>query len=80
MFLCSALKQIRDHLKQGHHKRALAVLKAAMVTWPEYSMFVTPEKDEKDKEGEERYVIIIESLSTDVFEPRTSTGSLCSCS
>ena len=56
MFLCSALKQIKDYLKQGHHKKALALLKAAMVTWPEYSMFVTREKDEEQKEGEERYV------------------------
>ena len=56
MFVCSALKQIRDHLNQGHHKKALAVLKAAMVTWPEYSMFVTQENDEEEKEGEERYV------------------------
>ena len=56
MFLCSALKQIRDHLNQGHHKKALAVLKAAMVTWPEYSMFVIQEKDEEQKEDEERYV------------------------
>jgi len=32
------------------------VLKAAMVTWPEYSMFVTPEKDEEQKECEERCV------------------------
>ena len=56
MFLCSALKQIRDHLSQGHHKKALAVLKAAMVTWPEYDMFVTQEKDEEQKEDGERYV------------------------
>lgn len=56
VFLCSALKQIRDHLNQGHHKKALAVLKAAMVTWPEHSMFVTQEKDEEQKEDEERYV------------------------
>ena len=56
MFVCSALKQIRDQLNQGHHKKALAVLKAAMVTWPEYSMFVTQEKDEEEKKGEERYV------------------------
>lgn len=56
MFLCSALKQIRDHLSQGQHKKALAVLKAAMVTWPEYNMFVTQEKDEEQKEDGERYV------------------------
>ena len=56
MFLCSALKQIRDHLSQGHHKKALAVLKAAMVTWPEYGMFVTQEKDEEQKEDEQRFV------------------------
>ena len=53
--LCSALKQIRDHLDKGHHIKALAVLKAAMVTWPEYSMFVTPERDEEQQEDEERY-------------------------
>ena len=58
MSLCSALKQIRDHLNQGHHKKALAVLKAAMVTWPEYSMFVTQEKDEEQKEDEERYMYV----------------------
>ena len=27
-----------------------------MVTWPEYSMFVTQENDEEEKEGDERYV------------------------
>ena len=55
VLLCSALKQIRDHLDKGHHIKALAVLKAAMVTWPEYSMFVTPERDEEQQEDEERY-------------------------
>lgn len=51
-----ALKQIRDNLSQGHHKKALAVLKAAMVTWPEYDMFVTQEKDEEQKEDGESEV------------------------
>ncbi|KAJ7379614.1 meiotic chromosome condensation [Desmophyllum pertusum] len=48
-----ALKQIREHLHQGHHKKALAVLKAAMITWPENSMFVTPDRDEEQKEDGE---------------------------
>ena len=56
VFLYSALKQIREHLHQGHHKKALAVLKAAMITWPENSMFVTPDRDEEQKEDGERYM------------------------
>jgi len=50
----SALKQIRKHLNQGNHKKALAVLKAAMVTWPEYSMFVTSDGNEEPEEDEQR--------------------------
>jgi len=44
--LVSALKQIKTYLNQGHHKKALAVLKAAMVTWPEESMFLVPEREQ----------------------------------
>ncbi|XP_015767731.1 PREDICTED: condensin complex subunit 1-like [Acropora digitifera] len=44
--LVSALKQIKTYLNQGHHKKALAVLKAAMVTWPEESMFLVAEKEQ----------------------------------
>ncbi|CAH3036153.1 unnamed protein product [Pocillopora meandrina] len=48
-----ALKQIRGHLHKGHHKKALAVLKAAMVTWPEYTMFFRAERDpELQEDGE----------------------------
>ena len=53
--LYSALKQIRGHLHKGHHKKALAVLKAAMVTWPEYTVFVRAERDPEQQEDEERY-------------------------
>ncbi|XP_066028149.1 condensin complex subunit 1 [Pocillopora verrucosa] len=48
-----ALKQIRGHLHKGHHKKALAVLKAAMVTWPEYTMFFRAERDPEQQEDEE---------------------------
>lgn len=55
VLLNSALKQIRNHLYNGHHKKALAVLKAAMVTWPEYKMFVCAERDPEQQQDEERY-------------------------
>ena len=42
-FFFSALKQIRNNLNHGHHKRALAVLKAAMITWPDCDIFATTE-------------------------------------
>ncbi|RMX45777.1 hypothetical protein pdam_00004164 [Pocillopora damicornis] len=58
-----ALKQIRGHLHKGHHKKALAVLKAAMVTWPEYTMFVRAERNPELQEDEESKRSAEEQLS-----------------
>ena len=63
-FFFSALKQIRNNLNHGHHKRALAVLKAAMITWPECDIFVTTELSTEQEDGE-RY---IDRLSLKFFQ------------
>ena len=55
MFFFSALKQIRNDLNNGHHKRALAVLKAAMITWPDCDIFATTELS-TEQEDEQRYI------------------------
>lgn len=54
MFFFSALKQIRNDLNNGHHKRALAVLKAAMITWPDCDIFATTELS-TEQEDVQRY-------------------------
>ena len=54
MFFFSALKQIRNDLNNGHHKRALAVLKAAMGAWPDCDIFATTELS-TEQEDEQRY-------------------------
>lgn len=54
MFFFSALKQIRNDLNNGHHKRALAVLKAAMITWPDCDIFSTTELS-TEQEDVQRY-------------------------
>ena len=53
MFFFSALKQIWNNLNHGHHKRALAVLKAAMITWPDCDIFATTELS-SEQEDEQR--------------------------
>ena len=49
---------IKRHLNTGNYEKALAILKAAVVTWPHYSMFSS--SHERDKTGEpsenKRYV------------------------
>ena len=58
-FTFSALKQIKTYLNQGHHKKALAVLKAAMVTWPEESMFLVPEREQSTMvNNQQRYACV----------------------
>ena len=54
MFFFSALKQIRTNLNHSHHKRALAVLKAAMITWPDCDIFATTELS-AEQVDEQRY-------------------------
>lgn len=53
-FFFSALKQIRNNLNHGHHKRALAVLKAAMITWPDCDIFATTELS-AEQEDDQRW-------------------------
>lgn len=52
--LVSALRQIKTHLNQGHHKKALAVLKAALVTWPGESIFVVSDTNDKPCEDDQQ--------------------------
>ena len=54
-FFFSALKQIRTNLNHSHHKRALAVLKAAMITWPNCDIFATTELS-TEQGNERRYI------------------------
>ena len=53
-FSFSALRQIKTHLNQGHHKKALAVLKAALVTWPGESIFVVSDTNDKPCEDDQQ--------------------------
>ena len=39
LFLYSAIMNIKRQLVKGDYKKALAVLKAALVTWPKYELF-----------------------------------------
>jgi len=55
VFVFRAWKEIRKNLNDGHHKRALAVLKDAMITWPDCDIFATTELS-TEQEDEQRYI------------------------
>ena len=61
MFFFSALKQIRTNLNHGHHKRALAVLKTAMIKWPDCDIFATTELS-AEQVDEQRYFDRLQGL------------------
>lgn len=58
----SALMNIKRQLVSGDYLKALAILKAAIVTWPEYEMFASATNEQADNtettdaSGENRYL------------------------
>ena len=58
----SALMNIKRQLVSGDYLKALAILKAAIVTWPEYEMFARATNEQvddtetTDASGENRYL------------------------
>ena len=57
LFLFSALMNVKRQLVLGDYVKALAVLKAAVVTWPDCEMFKTgAEADDGKSTDEHRYL------------------------
>ena len=53
LFFLSALMNVKRQLVSGDYVKALAVLKAAVVTWPDYEMFKTGAQADGEKSTHE---------------------------